>query len=130
MAKRKIENIEPNEVSLVSKPANRIKFLLVKSEQGFESLLSEIFKDGDGYGYGELSDDTKKEVQAAIETLKKYQGDLPDDLAEAIKTLIAAGAATGITGDIEKADTATDSFPSLGIDRTGRLHRLSEEGEE
>ncbi len=124
MAKRELHNVEPDEVSLVNRPANRVKFLLVKAAENLDSFFSEVFKD-DGYGYGELPEDTKKEVQAAIETLKKYQEDLPDDLAKAIKTLIAAGAATGVTGDIEKADT--DQFPSLGVDGVGRLHRLTEE---
>ncbi len=128
MAKHELHDVEPNEISLVNKPANRIRFLLLKSDENLDSFFSEVFKD-DGYGYGELPEDTKKEVQAAIETLKKYQEDLPDDLAKAIKTLIAAGAASGIAkADIEKADT--DQFPSLGVDGSGRLHRLPEEGEE
>ena len=90
---RKLKDIEVDEISLVDKPANRVKFLIVKNEDDEEGItVNDLFDvffgigcEGDYY-FDKLDEDKKQELKSAIEEVAKLYDDMPDELQIAIKT--------------------------------------------
>jgi hypothetical protein len=88
--KRKLEDIDVEEISLVDRGANRHTFAIVKRDAELAELLSafadegieELMKAGDEKAL-------KAALKSALEKLKPYMEGLPDDIAAAVKTLAA-----------------------------------------
>jgi len=92
--KRKLKDIEPDEISLVDAGANRTPFSIIKRRQSaMKKKLIELYKKLMGEDAPEklvksaIPDERGNELTAAMETIQKYQDDLPDEILDAAKTL-------------------------------------------
>ena len=119
MKTRQLSDIDIEEISLVDLPAIRKKFVIVKNQDGksfdknqddfhnknkFEvnkmEKLIEIFKEINGLEevsdeqmevLKALSEEDIKKYSAALEVIKKYKGELPEDLNKELSSLAKFG---------------------------------------
>jgi len=90
---RKLVDLSIDEVSLVDLPANRRKFLVIKSEAFMDELLKQLEKmietpEGAVERLKGLDAQTLEAIKSAVTTLEKVFDDLPDDLKEAVRVLM------------------------------------------
>ena len=80
---RELIGIEIDEISIVKSPANRKKFALIKSSEGYEKLIDVVSEFvSDDFDIDKGAD--FEEFLAAVETLKEYKDDLPDEVEDAM----------------------------------------------
>jgi DNA repair exonuclease SbcCD ATPase subunit len=89
---RKLVDLSIDEVSLVDLPANRRKFLVIKSEAFMDELLKQLEKmietpEGAVERLKGLDAQTLEAIKSAVTTLEKVFDDLPDDIKEAVRVL-------------------------------------------
>ena len=145
---RILSHVDGDEVSLVSRAANRRRFLLLKGESGLDAeladilevpweregaLLDEIRKDG-------IQDDTiEQAVIAAVRLLKGVESDLSPELIEKLGSelygrknpAINTGSGTGNGGQLTGSGSAEDHFGSASgadLPGSGRDGELSGSG--
>lgn len=90
---RKLVDLSIDEVSLVDLPANRRKFLVIKSEAFMDELLEKLSKmietpEGAVERLKGLDAQTLDAIKSAVSVLEKVFDDLPDDLKEAVRVLM------------------------------------------
>lgn len=88
--KRKLFSIKPNEVSIVGKPANQVKFLVMKGEpmdQELIKLLKSYFGEKWEMVKKEISPDAIKALKDSLAAVNKYAGEFPEELKKAIGVL-------------------------------------------
>jgi len=92
--RRKIKDIDAEEISIVDLPATRKKFFLLKRRTQLMEELLALLKSFLGELPEELAkaakgipEEVMKALKAALGTIEKYKGELPDDLMGALKTL-------------------------------------------
>jgi len=99
---RRLQSISVNEVSVVDMPATGERFLVLKSKRGGNTMGDELKASiekilGEGFDVAKISADATKALEEACTLLEKYLDDMPDDVAGAIRKLVAlsAGAIDG-----------------------------------
>jgi len=120
---RKLKNIKVEEVSLVNRPANMRKFLIIKGEvmDKFIELLKKYCVDQKGKPISDLdyekiakmdiSAETIAELTKSIESLSEYQSDTPYEMIESITGIVKH--AVFVSKSIEKDDSIDDLVAKL-----------------
>lgn len=107
-AKRKLRDIQVDEISLVDRAANQHSFAITKREaEELEDLLK-IFFGNDEEGFSEtllkakeMSEEAASALKKALTVLNKYITDFPDSVQEAIKALARFSPGYGYPGKDE-----------------------------
>ena len=114
---RKLRNMTVREVSVVGKPANMRRFLIIKGApmEKFIELLKKYCGDK-GLDYEKIAKmditaETIVELTKSIESLSEYQSDTPDEMIEAITGIVKQ--AVSISTPIEKDDSIEDLVEKL-----------------
>jgi len=79
--RRKLENIEVEEISLVDQPANGLRFAIIKRAG---ATLSELLK---GFDSSKMSEDAGEAIKKALQILLAYKEDFPAEILESIQVL-------------------------------------------
>lgn len=113
---RKLRNIKVDEVSLVNRPANMRKFLIIKGEimDKFIELLKGYCDDSLDYekiAKMDISAETIADLTKSIESLSGYQSDTPEEMIEAITGIVKH--AVSISKPIEKDDSVEELIEKL-----------------
>ncbi len=122
---RELIGIEIDEISIVKSPANRKKFVLIKSLEGYERLIDVVSEFvSDDFDIEKGAD--FEEFLAAVETLKEYKDDLPGEVEDAMDKIVTfAVAGRGSEepeeekdddGKLNKSDDGKDDdWPSIAL---------------
>lgn len=121
---RKLFDIDVDEMTLCASAANRKKFAIRKREDSmkFIELLKSFLAEGDEDDVkltkeetakvDALADEAVEELTEAIETLEKYEDDMPPALLEAMKTITKYASFT--YPDIEEEEEDDDDVKKAG----------------
>lgn len=97
--RRKLVDIDVDEISLVDRTANGHRFAIVKSDAGAEFLeLMESFRSEEFTALLKAKDEAglNKAIERALKLLQPYLQDMPDTMRDAVKLISSyAGAAAG-----------------------------------
>jgi hypothetical protein len=96
--RRKLFDIDVDEISLVDNPANRRRFAIIKrAKMDIQKAVEEFFKLTDPEeqvaleaAEKDLSEDAKDAIVKAVALLKKYLKDFPSDVGAAVAVLAGA----------------------------------------
>lgn len=135
--KRKLFSIKPDEVSLVGKPANQVKFLVMKGEpmdQELIKLLKSYFGEKWEMVKKEISPDAIKALKESLAAVNKYAGEFPEELKKAIGVLAdyaASGygtpAAEKIPDEVVAEAAAAEAAKKVAETAEEKKKRLAEE---
>lgn len=113
-ARRKLHNMEIEEVSLVDSPANMKNFLFYKQEKGdnkmnekIREILKAFFGEDRQIQKMEKDDERATAVEKAVEAIKNYREDMPEELEKAIGSLVECGL-QGLVKEEEKEEVDKD----------------------
>jgi len=126
---RELFDIEIEEITLCKSPANRKKFFITKRSQTMKDFdkaidLAEEFLDED---IEKVEKVDGKKLKKAIETILAYKEDTPDELKDAIDTILKCAVSHG--GRAKKSQI--DDWPSIPIMApAGTIDKMVGEDEE
>jgi hypothetical protein len=96
MATRHLRDIDIEEISLVSKGANKRRFMIIKSQGGansMEDILKDFLvnfsedEDVEDFQKAENEDKLREKLRESLKEIRKFEEDLPDSLRKAISVL-------------------------------------------
>jgi len=132
---RELTVLKIRKISLVGNPANKKSWLLLKSEDVVEltAALRDFFSP-DAFDPDEIKKTaSKSELLEAMQMLKPFKENFPDDLEDGINLLVKCAASAFISGpQIKKEEESgpEDDFPSISVPGKVRAIAIKKEIDE
>jgi len=132
---KELVELKIKKISLVGSPANKKSWLLLKSEDVVEltAALRDFFSP-DAFDPDEIKKTASKdELLEAMQMLKPFKENFPDDLEDGINLLVRCAASAFIAGSkIEKEEESgpEDDFPSISVPGKVRAIAIKKEIDE